>query len=254
MFCSWKKSPSSPCSCAYVLRGPIHEVLNHLCCLGQGTMVLRQEGLSLAKTTSFGLCVSYRESGWNVLQDRTSGLETDVDRPVNVYLLTGICDRRPLLAMGEPGKAIDVSIRLNGQVWDSPEIRGLLDRFQGVSLDCMESRKLGAGAWLDEWSQAPHAPGEGELVREAGRALRDCESVEVVIRSASHRGVVKFTPTFIDSEGPVLRIADRDCRNVVYADVEAADFRLTRASARQLRIHREPPAGDTGAIRPFSAA
>jgi len=217
-------------------------------------MVLRQEGLSLAKTTSFGLCVAYRESGWNILQDRVSGLETDVDRPVNVYLLTGISDRRPLLAMGEPGKAIDVSIRLNGHVWDSPEIRGLLDRFQGLSLDCMESRKLGAGAWLDEWGQAVKAPGDGDLVREAGRALRDCESLEVVIRSASHRGVVRFSPTFIDSEGPVLRIADHACRHVVYADVEAADFRMTHTSSRQLRIHREPPAEDSVQTRPFSAA
>lgn len=242
MFCSWKKSPSAPCSCAYVLRSPITEVLNHLCCLGQGTLVLRQQGLSLARTTPFGLCVAYRESGWNILRDQVSGLETDVDRPQKVYLLTDISDRRPLLAMGEPGKAIDVSIRLNGHLWESAAIRDLLQRFNGVSLDCLESRKLGAGAWLDEWGQTSKPAGDGELVREASHLLRDCECLEVEIKSGIHRNSVKFTPSFVDTEGAVLRVADRSCRHVVYADVEAADFRMARVSTNHVRIFREPAA------------
>lgn len=242
MFCSWKKSPSAPCSCAYVLRSPITEVLNHLCCLGQGTLVLRQQGLSLAKTTPFGLSVAYRESGWNILRDVVSGLETDVNRPQNVYLLTDLPDRRPLLAMGEPGKSIDVSIRLNGHAWESAAVRDLLHRFDAVSLDCVESRKLGAGAWLDEWGQATKSSDGGELVREACRLLRGCGELEVDVRSGIHRNLVRFQPSFVDCEGPVLRVADRSCEHVVYADAASADFRMERVGADHLRIFRDPPA------------
>ncbi|MES2440884.1 MAG: hypothetical protein V4584_17595 [Verrucomicrobiota bacterium] len=242
MFCSWKKSPFAPCSCAYVLRSPISEVLNHLCYLGQGTMVLRQQGLSLAKTTPFGLAVAYQESGWNILRDQVSGLETDTSREQNIYLMTDAADRRPLLAMGEPGKAIDLSIRLDGYTWESPAVTALLRKFNGVSLDCGQSRKLGAGAWLDDWGDISQPVSDGALVRAAAGTLRDCEWLEVEIKSCTHRSTVRFTPSFIDSEGGVLRIADRSCRHVVYADVEAPDFRMARVSREQVRIFREPTA------------
>lgn len=242
MFCSWRKSPSTPCSCAYVLRSPVSEVLNHLCYLGQGTMVLRQKGLSLAKITPFGLAVAYRKSGWNILRDQVSGLETDTSRPQNIYLMTDASDRRPLLAMGEPDQAIDLSIRLDGYSWESPAVTALLRKFNGVSLDCMQSRRLGAGAWLDDWGDASPAASDGELVRAAAGTLRDCGWVEVEIKSSTHRNVVRFAPSFVDSEGGVIRIADRSCRHVVYADVEAPDFRMARVCPDQVRIFRESTA------------
>lgn len=242
MFCSWKKSSSAPCSCAYVLRSPVSEVLNHLCYLGQGTMVLRQKGLSLAKTTPFGLAVAYQNSGWNILRDQVSGLETDTSRDMNIYLMTDAADRRPLLAMGEPDQPIDLSIRLNGYSWESPAVTALLRKFNGVSLDCLQSRRLGAGAWLDDWGDNRPPAGDGELVRAAAGTLRDCGWVEVEIKSTTHRNVVRFAPSFIDTEGGVLRVADRSCRHVVYADVEAPDFRMARVSQDQVRIFRESTA------------
>jgi hypothetical protein len=242
MFCSWKKSPFAPCSCAYVLRGPVSEVLNHLCYLGQGTMVLRQQGLSLAKTTPFGLAVAYQESGWNILRDQVSGLETDTSLDQNIYLMTDAADRRPLLAMGQPDKAIDLSIRLDGYTWESPAVTALLRKFNAASLDCAQSRRLGAGAWLDDWGDGSQSVSDGTLVRAAAGTLRDCGWLEVEIKSAIHRNIVRFSPSFIDSEGSVLRIADRSCRHVVYADVEAPDFRMDRISPEQIRIHREPSA------------
>lgn len=242
MFCSWRKSPSAPCSCAYVLRSPVSEVLNHLCYLGQGTMVLRQKGLSLAKTTPFGLAVAYQNSGWNILRDQVSGLETDTSRAMSIYLMTDAADRRPLLAMGEPDQPIDLSIRLDGYSWESPAVTALLRKFNGVSLDCAQSRRLGAGAWLDDWGDNRPTASDGELVRAATGTVRDCGWVEVEIRSNSHRNVVRFAPSFIDSEGGVLRVADRSCRHVVYADVEAPDFRMARVSPDQVRIFRESTA------------
>lgn len=242
MFCSWRKSPSALCSCAYVLRSRVSEVLNHLCYLGQGTMVLRQKGLSLAKTTPFGLAVAYQNSGWNILRDQVSGLETDTSRAMNIYLMTDAADRRPLLAMGEPDQPIDLSIRLDGYSWESPAVTALLRKFNAVSLDCAQSRRLGAGAWLDDWGDNRSTTSDGELVRAATGTLRDCGWVEVEIRSNSHRNVVRFAPSFIDSEGGVLRVADRSCRHVVYADVEAPDFRMARVSPDQVRIFRESTA------------
>lgn len=242
MFCSWRKSPSAPCSCAYVLRSPISEVLNHLCYLGQGTMVLRQKGLSLAKTTPFGLAVAYQESGWNILHDQVSGLETDTSQPQNIYLMTDAADRRPLLAMGEPGRAIDLSIRLDGYRWESPPVTALLRKFNAVSLDCAQSRQLGAGAWLDDWGDSSQCAGDGLLVRSAAETLRTCEWLEVEIKNHIHRNVVRFSPSFIDSEGGVLRVADRSCRHVVYANVEAPDFRMSGEPHGPVRIFLESPA------------
>lgn len=239
MNCLWRKSPSAPCSCAYQLRSPVHEVLNHLCQFGQGTLVLRQQGLSLAKMTPFGLAISHQDSDWTILHDALSGLETDTRRPLAIYLMSDTSDRRPLLAMGEPNMPVELSIRLDGYAWESPAVTALLRKFNGVSLDCMRSRRLGAGAWLDEWGGAPLSNGDGELAHAASRVLRDCASLEVEIKTHAHRNVTRFRPSFVDTEGRVLRIADRACRHVVYADAEAADFRLITTPDGQARMFRE---------------
>jgi len=236
MFCSWRKSPLAACSCAYRLRGSIPELLNHLCCLGQTTLVLRQQGLSLAKATAFGLSVAYREEAWHVLHDRLSGLETDTRRALGVYLIADVNDRRPLLAMAEPGRPIHVSIRLDGHVWDSPVVKTLIDHFQGASLDCMESRRLGAGAWLDEWERPVNPACDSSLVDGACRILHECRELEVDVNSRGCRGSACFRPSFIDSSGTVLRITDREQRHVVHADVSDPGFHLSRTDRSGLRL------------------
>jgi hypothetical protein len=50
----------------------------------------------------------------------------------------------------------------------------------------------------------------------------------VEIRISSQRNVTRFAPSFIDSEGGVMRVADQACHNVVYADVDAPEFRMER--------------------------
>jgi hypothetical protein len=242
MFRSWKKTPSAPCGGAYVLRRPIGEVLNQLCWLGPGTMVLRQQGLSLAKTTHFGLWVADEAQGWELLRDRFSRLETEMSKPQNVYLLAPQMGRQPLLAMGEPGQPIDLSIRLNCHTWGSNPIRDLLHRLDAVALDWLESCKLGAGAWLDDWGQASKPISDGERIREVSQWLRNCDQLELEIRSNIHRATAKFTPSFVDTEGAILRVADRFCRHVIYADVEAPHFQLTQIASRQMRICLEPAA------------
>lgn len=204
--------------------------------------MLHQQGLSLAKSTPFGLCVASGEGGWHLLHDRISGLETDTSCPQNIYLMTDASDRRPLLAMGEPGKAIDLSIRLDGYTWESSAVTAMLRRFGAVSLDCHESRRLGAGAWLDDWGTNAVPATDDGLIRMAIEVLRDCDCLEVEIRTRTHGSVMSFSPSFIDSEGGVLRVADRACRHVVYADVEAPEFRLERTSDGRARIFRETPA------------
>ncbi|RYD32102.1 MAG: hypothetical protein EOP87_13465, partial [Verrucomicrobiaceae bacterium] len=151
MFCSWKTRPAAPCSCAYRLHSPVDELLNHLCCLGKGTLILRRPGLSLAKSTRFGLHIRSRPQDWSVLHDAISGLETDLNPPQHAYLLREFPDQCPLFAMGPPGKPIEFTVRLDGHAWNSAAVREMLARFGGVALDCLESHRLGAGAWLDEW-------------------------------------------------------------------------------------------------------
>lgn len=238
MFCSWKTGPNAPCGCAFRLRSPIHELLNHLCCLGEGTLILRRPGLSLAKATPFGLHISERTSGWRMLKDAISGLETDIAPAQEAYLLREATDSCPLFAMGPVGKPIEFTVRLTGHTWQSPALQRMIQRFNGVSLDCLESRRLGAGAWLDEWERPVPTPSAitNDLVLRSSDALHDCDSLEVEIRTTSHRNHVRFLPSFIDSEGTVLRIADKRRAHVVYADVSAPEFELTRRGPRGLRL------------------
>ncbi|MFT3990869.1 MAG: hypothetical protein QM680_05610 [Luteolibacter sp.] len=236
MFCSWKSRPDAPCSCAYELRSPVHELLNHLCCLGKGTLVLRRPGISFAKSTPFGLHITDRASEWKLLRDSISGLETDLDRDQKVYLLREISDPRPVFAMGPPGKPVELSIRLEGHTWQSPAIQQMIQRFDGISLDCVESHRLGAGAWLDEWEQARPLPAKIPLdcIEDARSNLQRCQSLHVAIRTDTHRNTMHFRPSFIDSEGTVLRIADKQRSNIVYADVSAEDFSLSSLGSREL--------------------
>ena len=236
MFCSWRKSATAPCSCAYRLRGSLSELLNHLCCLGQSTMVLRQQGLSLAKATTFGLSVAYREEAWHVLHDRQSGLETDTQLALGVYLIADPCDRRPMLAMAAPGMPIHLSIHLDGHLWDSPVVKTLIDHFQGVSLDCMESRRLGAGAWLDEWERPVNPDCDTSIVRGACQILHECRELEVDVNSRGCRGTARFEPSFVDSASTVIRITDRERRHVVHADVNDPGFHLSRTKGSGLRL------------------
>lgn len=239
MFCAWRKSPLAPCGCAYRLHGSTGELLNHFGCLGEGTLVLRQRGLSLAKLTCFGLSIASRASGWQVLHDRWSGLETDTRRLQGFYLLREPVDSRPVLGMAEPGRALHLSVRLENHAWDSPAIRDLIRRFHGIPLDCLESRQLGAGAWLDEWEGCPCPTSAGERLGQAREILKRCDHLEVAVASGGQRGVADFTPTFFDCSGTVLRIADRGLRHVVHADVDDPGFRLQQLDAAHLRLSNE---------------
>jgi hypothetical protein len=226
MFCSWKKSPAAPCSCAFQLQGPLAELLNHLCGVGPATLVLRQQGLSLAKSTSFGLCVAYGEGDWQIVKDRLSGLETDMRRPMNAYLMTGFGDRWPRIALGEPGRPVHLSIRLDRCEWESALVREMIVRFGGAPLDCLESRRLGAGAWLDEWERPSQSPGGQEAPDETRRRLLGCDELEVEAGSGGHRTRAVFEPSFVDFAGSVVRIADRARRHVVHVDVNDPGFKL----------------------------
>lgn len=243
MFCSWRKNPSAPCACARRLHGPTVELLNHLCCLGPTTVVLRQPGLSLAKSTVFGLWVSSEADAWRVLRDPVSGLQADTERPHEAYLITSHDDRRPQLVFAEPGKAVHFSVRLENHPWDSPAIRNMIGHFGGVPLDCRESRRLGAGAWLDEWeSPAPGTPA-GARIDEARRRIESCGRLTVTVATPAHTGVVRFRPAFIDVSGTVLRLADRPMRHIVHADAAAPGFRIGPGDSGEIRVETLPTVG-----------
>lgn len=173
-----------------------------------------------------------------MLHDVISGLETDLGSPQNAYLLREHPDQCPLFAMGPPGKPIEFTVRLDGHDWNSAIVRDMLARFGGVALDCLESHRLGAGAWLDEWEQRndrnPVNP--SAVVHETSETLQRCRLLEVEVRTSTHRSEVCFSPSFIDVEGSVVRIADRSRNHIVYADVDAQDFRLTKEGTHCLRL------------------
>ncbi len=230
---------SRPAGPAYRLQGPTSCFLNHLCQLGEGTLVLRQEGLSLAKTCTFGLCVADGQGGWNLLRDAISGLVSDLQHPHHVYLLPDPDDGVPVFATASPGGGIDLSIRLENHRWDSRIIRSLIEGFRGIPVEARESRNLRAGAWLDDWTST--SPAAAGIRWEVLAALDGCRCLEVEITSGMHRGSAAFRPAFMDSEGAVIRIADAARKNIVFADAGAPGFRWTSLAPGHLKIRAEVP-------------
>jgi hypothetical protein len=236
MTCLWKKFES--CSCAFRLHAAAEEVLDHLAVFRSGTVILRQPGLSVSHMAAFG-SGRIRDGIW---QDTRSQLQSIIGARRIFHLLTDTCDARPLLVSGEPGKQIDLSIRLDGCTWQSGPLRRMIHLFHGRPVTCEESRCLGAGAWLDDWEPDHSHGGDPILARAARRELESCRWIEVIVRSSAHRKVVRFQPDFIDLDGSVLRVADRHCRHVIFADAESPSFRLIRGPDRCIHIHRALPA------------
>ncbi|MCW1911976.1 hypothetical protein OJ996_00215 [Luteolibacter sp. GHJ8] len=222
---------------AYRLQGPTPHLLNLLCQLGEGTLVLKQQGLSLAKTCSFGLCVADGRGGWNLLRDAISGLESDLQQAHHVYLLPDPDDFVPLLATARPGGEIDLSIRLEHQRWDSRLMRSIIEGFRGIPIEAREGRRLHAGAWLDDWHHT--SPASTGIPWEILSALDACRCLEVEVCSGLHRATAAFRPAFLDSEGAVLRIADSQRKNVVFADAAAPGFRWMSLAPGHLKIRAE---------------
>ncbi len=238
MFCLWKKSGTNPCSCAFRLQGAAEDILDHLAIFRSGTVILRQQGLSVSHIASFG--TGRVRNG--IRHDPCSHLQSLVGSPRIFHLLTDAGDPRPLLTSAEPGMAADLSIRLDGCSWQAHSVRRMIHLFDGKPVGCERSRLLGAGAWLDEWETECGFACEPLLARAARRELESCPWVEVIVRTRAHRSVARFRPDFIDIDGPVLRVADRHCRHVVFADAESPSFRLVRGTDQGIHIHREVPA------------
>ncbi|MDB6079157.1 MAG: hypothetical protein JWO82_2904 [Akkermansiaceae bacterium] len=225
---------------AYLLLGTPSFLLNQLPALGRCTMILREQGLSLAKETTFGLFTTSAASGrWDLLQDRLSHLESSLTAPQHFHLLADPEDCCPLLTAGIPGEPIDLTIRLENHCWDSHEIRTLL-RDHAVPVDIGESWARSAGAWLDDWLQPPPPADAAALCREVRRCLTKCSLLEVAVSAGAHHANTRFKPAFHDTEGTVFRIADAGRNNVVYADVADAAFRMEMLSPSHLLIRRGP--------------
>jgi len=233
---------------AYRLQGPLPRLLNHLCLLGEGTLILRQEGLSLAKAGPFGLCVADGRHDWSLLRDAISGLETDLQFARHVYLLPDPDDGVPVFATAGQSGVIDLSVRLHEHRWHSRAIRAVIDNCDGISIDAREGRKLGAGAWLDDWQASQSAALTHRL--EILAALDACRCLEVELHSPLHRCAAAFRPAFLDSDGSVIRIADASRKHVVFADAATPGFRWQSLAPGHLKIRVESECHAAQAVIP----
>jgi hypothetical protein len=225
---------SRSCDLAYRLQGSTPRLLNQLCHLGEGTLVIRQQGLSLAKVTGFGLFVASEHGGWNVLRDAISGLEADLGRAHQVHLLADPDDARPVFSINPPGNGIELSVRLDRHDWKSRPMREMVDAFQGITIDARDRISLDVGAWLDEWERP--SPRDKGIDWNIAAALDECRCLEVEVKTGMHRVKAAFRPAFLDSEGPVLRIADAARKHVIFADTAAPGFRWSSLAPGHLRI------------------
>lgn len=238
MRCFWKKSSSGPCACAYRLNAPADVILARLGTLPGMTLVMRQQGLSLMKRTPFGTLKL--QQARSLLRDRLSGVECDLSGDAIFHLLTDASDSRPQLVCNKPGLPVDFSIRLDGQTWDSPQICDLIRSCDAIHVACETARHLGAGAWLDEWNESPPTECDHILARAARRQIESCRILEVRVKTTAHGCKTRFLPSFIDEDGGILRIADKHCRHVVYADADSPGFLMDWRSARTLSISQFP--------------
>lgn len=197
-------------------------------------MVIRQQGLSLAKVTGFGLFVASERGGWNVLRDAISGLEADLGHAHQVHLLADPDDARAVFSISPPGDGIELSVRLDRHDWKSRSLREMVDLFQGLPINARDRLSLDVGAWLDEWERT--SPRDKKIDWNIAAALDECRCLEVEVRTGMHRVRAAFRPAFLDSEGPVLRIADAMRTHVVFADTGAPGFRWSNQAPGHLKI------------------
>jgi hypothetical protein len=242
MFCLWKTHHNSPCACAFKLHAGAPEILPQLARFGTGTLVLRQCGLSLSSQADLRSLVRFPRRAGEPVRWPVEHLEMDDGGTREFYLFIGSGDPRPQLASAKRGGKIDFSIHLHHHVWDSPEVRGLIETCGGAGVSCELARELGAGAWLDEWPDSGAGHRDDTLSLHARRQIESSSLLEVRIQAEGIRGDACFEPSFIDVDGSILRIADKRCRHVVFADADSPGFRLVRRNGNTVSISQLPSA------------
>lgn len=240
MFCLWKTHSNGPCACAFKLRAGALEVIPRLARFGVGTLILRQCGLSLTSQADLRSLVRFPQHGGKPPGWPVEHLELNDDDSREFYLFIAAGDPRPQLASARPGGKIDFSIHLHHHVWGSPEVRGLIEDCGGAGVSCELARELGAGAWLDEWPDAGAGHRDDTLSHCARKQIETCSLLEVRMHAPGFRGDACFEPSFIDVDGSILRIADKRCRHVVYADANSPGFHLVWRNGNTVSISQLP--------------
>lgn len=201
-------------------------------------MVLRQDGLSLARVTDFGLFVCQRGQECPLFGDAQSGLETDLSQNPRIYLLPEPSQGSPVLAVSPNAGKINLSIRLESLNWSAPVIQQLISRFEGIPVDQAEVWRSGADAWLDDWQELSSVRTSRDRKTALLEALDRKPMIEVHVESDGHRAKAAFRPTFVDFAESTVRIADAKRHNVVFADTDAPGFEFHQPSRDLLVLRR----------------
>lgn len=240
MFESCKRRCDGPNGreCGFLFRRQAYFLLNQLCHMGTSRMILRQDGLSLARVTNFGLFVADSCKECPLFGDCQSGLETDLTHNPRIYLLPEPSAGSPVLAVSPAEGKINLSIRLESLRWTAPVIQNLIGRFGGIPVDQAEIWRTGADAWLDDWQQTTPPSTKHDRRTELIAALDPRPMIEVEVHADGHRAKALFRPSFVDFSNSTVRIADARRHHVVFADVDAAGFEFHQPSRDRLVLRR----------------
>ncbi|WP_411826929.1 hypothetical protein [Luteolibacter sp. AS25] len=225
MACKWKKQPDAQCACAFRLTAGTEQIVRDFTTLGQTTLVLREPGLSLSKYTN------------------SPSQEVDAHSPMlmegsDLYLLRDHETSKPTLAVARPGKTVSCTLRLEALEWNSPILRKFLLESIPKPVACPDARNLGAGFWMDDFGPKCAENTDHLLAREACQTIRHCQHLEIHLQAETCHIHTSCKPSFVDSERNIIRISDRACRTVVYADAGDPDFRLSYLADNKLQLTR----------------
>lgn len=204
------------------LTGPWTAFLNQLVHLDQVYLILRSDGLSIAKWTRFGVFFQESVRGCRWLSDPVSGLALDPKEIRHIYVVRLSPSGPVSLELEFNGSRFGISIQCDGRHSNFCALDRMKEMFGQEEVSGEFLRRAGAGAWLDDWAQPPRRIA-GERRNSLERAVSNRDEFEVTMAAPGMFSKTLLRPSFIDFDGSVARFANPDCETVVMADLASPE-------------------------------
>ena len=201
--------------------------LNQLLHLDQTHLIVRTNGLSIAKWTEFGVFFSCRLSTDTIwLNDPVSGVAIDPSQ-IRAFYAARLGPDEPISFEIEfLTGGIALSIQTDA-VHSSLDAASRIVNAFGIEPVAHQSlRQLGAGAWLDDWRLGDAGWANVKQRSLLTGAVAGCCPVSIQLSSPGLIAEAKLCPSFLDFDGPVARFADPTCETVCLTDLASPCVRV----------------------------
>jgi len=195
--------------------------LNQLFHLDGVRLIVRGEGLSIARRTGFGIFLDRSWSGRRWLYDPVSGVMLDPEQ-IRAIDTTWLSPKEPLtFEIKFSRSSLGISMQMDSGLEDGSAFRRIVAMFGREPVPAETLRQEGAGAWLDPWVNRRRSLGE-ETRQDLRRAVSAGARCEARVAADGFLVTCASRPSFLDFDGSIARLADPGADSVVLADLESA--------------------------------